>query len=421
MSSYVLQVIALCILSSLAVVMLSPSPAEKLELELSTMPAKDALAELDRAYSQGERNPNLVVKRAELSLEDADIASARESLESLADQPEHAVLAQELLARHARELGDLRTATTHLAKAYELAPSQERLQTLATSFRLLRRTDDEERLLVSADPSHLPVQLVSRLLELLLTRGDVKAAETVLRARLDMPPEQRGHARAMLAELMIGSQRANDAAVLAAKWLSEDGDAESLARVTSDLLRRGFVDQARTVATVCLDAGLGGAHATIAAFSVAGHGSIARELLGDWLHGRTRLSASEQAALLSYTKTMNDFSAALALLRRAGPEAFDPSFVLGVIEGTYRRFGGAALTELLPYLKPEILKGNPLLAAEMSLSLGQHIAAARYLVLARAEKLERWDEQVLAKLAQRLKPAELRFRIARYVVDASNK
>ena len=78
MSRYLAPVLALCILSLLAVVLLSPSPTEKLELSLSTMSAPRSLAALNRYYDQGGRDPNLLLKRADLALEAADPAAAIE-------------------------------------------------------------------------------------------------------------------------------------------------------------------------------------------------------------------------------------------------------------------------------------------------------------------------------------------------------
>ena len=402
MSRYLVPVLALCILSSLAVVMLSPSPAEELELSLGARSAPEALAALNRVYAEGGRDPNLLLKRADLSLEAGDLAGARETLESLAELPPHALLAEERLAQAARELGDLDTAATHLAKAYELAPSSTRLIALATSLRLLRRLHEEEQLLLSLDPAQLPDQLAMRLLELQRTRGNLQASEGLLRARIGLPPKQRGDARTMLASLLIGSGRANEAAIMAAEWYSADGDTDSLTRVMTDLLSRGFVREARALATACLESGRDGAHVTISVFAVAGHGTIARALLGDWLGGRTTLTAAEQAALLSYMRTMNDFSAALTLIRRSGAEAFEPSFVLGAVKGAYRRFGGAAVNALLPDLKSDILKTDPLFAAELSLTYGQYVAAARYLASAAAKGLEPGEQQAFVELAHHL-------------------
>ncbi len=412
MSRYLAPVLALCILSSLAVFMLSPSPAEELELSLSTMSPTKALEALNRAYAEGGRDPNLLLKRADLSLEAGNLSGARASLESLAELPPHALLAEERLARVARELGDLDTAATHLANAYKLAPSSTRLTALATSLRLLRRIDEEEQLLLSLDPAQLTDRLAMRLLELERTRGDLRASEGLLRARISLPPKQRGNARPMFAELLIGSERADEAAIMAADWYAADGDTYSLARVTGALLRRGFVREARALATACLESNRDGeAHVTIPVFALAGHGTVARALLRVWLSGRATLTAAEQAVLLSYMTTMNDFSAALALIRRSGAEAFEPSFVLGAVKGETGRFGRAALLALLPDLKTDILTTDPLFAAEVSLIYGQHLAAARYIAIAAAKELQPDEQRAVVELARRLDSVAPQLRI----------
>jgi len=250
-----------------------------------------------------------------------------------------------------------------------------------------------------------------RLLELERTRGDLHASEGLLRARIGLPPKHRGAARTMLAELLIGDGRADDAAVITAEWYSADGDTDSLTRVTAYLLGRGFVREARALATACLESDPDRAHVTIPVFAIAGHGAIARALLRDWLGGRTTLTAAEQVALLSYMRTMNDFSAALALIRHSGAEAFEPSFVLGAVKGEYRRFGGAALNAFLPDLKPDILKTDALFAAQISLLYGQHVAAARYIALAAAKGLALGEQQAFVKLAHRLESVAPQLRI----------
>ncbi|MCF7991872.1 MAG: hypothetical protein K9M02_15660 [Thiohalocapsa sp.] len=421
MSRYLLQVIILCLLSLVAVVMLSPPPAEKLELALSTMPAQEALAELDRVYAAGDRNPNLLMKRAELSLENADIAAARESLLSLAELQPHAVLAQERLATVARELGDLPTAVGHLAQAYALDPTPRRMGELAAAYRLLGRVEDERRLLDSVEPFALPPRLAQRLLELLRTRGEPAAMEVLLRARSELPAARRTHERGQLAELLIGSGRSAEAAATAAAWFIAEGDAGSLRTVTEALLRRGEVNAAEALSVVCLEADRDKAHVVIGAFAGAGYGARARSLLAEWLGERHRIDADAQAALLSYARQLNDYAVPLALMRLNGDETFTPDFILGVIKGSYRRFGRAALGGVLAHATPRVLASDPLFAAELALDLSRHSIAARYLLIASARiGLEPWQRARIAELTSRLQPPALRLQIAKSLLRESN-
>ena len=85
MARYLSLVIGLCILSLVAVVLLSASPEEKLELSLSRLPPNDALIRLNEVFRNGDRTPNLLMRRAELLSATGAFDEARDTLEKLAE------------------------------------------------------------------------------------------------------------------------------------------------------------------------------------------------------------------------------------------------------------------------------------------------------------------------------------------------
>jgi hypothetical protein len=245
--------------------------------------------------------------------------------------------------------------------------------------------------------------------------------EVLLRARIDLPAARRRQARARLADLLVGSGRAEETAALAASWLAADQDSESLRAATDALLRRGEVDAALVLSDVCLDIDPDAGHVVIGSFAKAGYGASARLLIAEWLEGRPVIGPSDQAALLAYASQLNDYSIPLALLRGGGPGAFGPDFILGVIRGVYRRFGLAGVDGLLKYARPRVLAEDPLFAAELAMALGQHRTAASYLLLASARvDLDAGHRARLAELTGQLRPPALRLDIARRLLAQSN-
>jgi len=413
MLRYLLLVLGLGLLCLAAVVLLSPSPEERLDRALSRLSPQSALAELDRMYGQGDRTPNLLLRRSELLMAAGDVTEARRTLEDLAASPANAVLGNDRLAQLELELGDADDAAIHLARADALAPDPERLDRLARLYELGRRTDTELGLLEGADAATLTDRSARRLLELELERGDMAAAERLLRIRAETAGDARAEMRGMLVELLIGSDRADEAALMTVGWLAGDRDTAALGLAVERLIERGFVDRAEVLAHAAVASGLSGAHVVIPVFAVAGHGVEARALMRDWLAGHPRPDAAECAALLDYAKTMNDFTAVEGLLRHGAPADFDPAFVVGVLKGAYYRFGAPALPEFRRYLTPEVLSADPLFAAEIELARRDPVDATRYLVLAAGQELAPWQSEAWDALARQVTSGPLHDRLVR--------
>jgi tetratricopeptide (TPR) repeat protein len=411
MARYLSLVIGLCILSMVAVVLLSASPEEKLERSLSRLPSGEALHRLNEVFLNGDRTPNLLVRRAELLSASGAFDEARETLETLAESPEGALEARESLARLAQDLGHVAAAASELQKAYALDKTPERLERLARLLDLGRQTDAELALLQSAQPSDLTDRSAARLLELLAAKGDMESAERLLRARAEFATPARSAMRGMLVELLIGAERANEATALAADWFGRNKDASALAVTVERLLERGVVDQACVLAEVALASGLPGAHVVIPKFAIAGQNIVARALMRDWLDQNPKLDAEGQMKLLDYSRIMNDFSEAQAFLRRDRPERLEPEFIIGVLKGNYFRFGPASLAESRHYLLPHVLDADPLFAAEIMLA-SQHLSeAVKYLSAAAQLHLEPWEEDAWGRLVARINPSTAGIRL----------
>jgi hypothetical protein len=255
------------------------------------------------------------------------------------------------------------------------------------------------------------------LLELLLARADMAAAGRLLRVRAEIAGAAREDMRGALVDLLVGSDGAEAAAELAAAWFSRDSDSNVLATATERLIERGHLKHAEVLARSAVASGLAGAHVAIPVFAVAGHGGLARSLLRDWLAMHSQLAPEEEQALLEYATKMNDFTAARALLRRGRVEQFQPGFILGVIKGSFNRFGAAALPEFHRYMTPAILGGDPLFAAEISLAAHKPADAAQYLELAAARDLQPWESDAWLGLVRQITAGPLRDRLLRARFD----
>ncbi len=413
MARYLVLVIGLCFLSLTAVVMLAASPEYRLERSLNFLSFEEALTLLNRKFDAGDRSAALLSRRAEYQIRAGEFTAARQSYAALAEQPGSALTAQEALAQLALELGDLELASRHLAKALVLDPDPERLDRLARILQLLRRPAEERALLESIAPDKLTDRSAERLLELQIAASDHAAVERMLRARAEIDHADRPHMRTALVELLAGSDRVDEGIILAATWAGRDGDAETLARVIEHLLERGIIEHARILAETAMSHGVADAHAVIPVFARSGHGLIARQLLEDWVGTTASLDARDQASLLRYSQIMNDYTLARRVLRRNRPGRLEPDFVLGVIRGSYYRFGANVLVDFRDHLKPDILATDPLFAAEAMLALRQQPYAFRYLVAAAQAELAEWEEVSWTTLATQITPASTRMALHR--------
>jgi hypothetical protein len=411
MARYLLLVIGLCILSLVGVILLSPSPEEKLERALSRLSPAEAMAELDRMFASGNRTASLMLRRAELLMAAGSVGAARETLEALAAVPETALVAEERLAELELDLGDVRAAIPHLARALATEWTAERLDRLARLYELVRDEAAELALLADAAPRALQDRSAHRLLELLVARGDMVATEAFLRTRAEVAGASRAEMRGGLVELLAGSGRGDEAVMLAARWFARDRDGATLALANERLLERGAVAEAQVLAREAVRSGIPGAHTVVPVFAGAGHGLTARTLLRDWLDVHREPTREEAVALLAYAEKMQDFDAMRSLLRRGDPNRFDPAFVLGVIKGSYARHGLAALAEFRRYLTPEFLVADPLFAAEIALARQRLEEAARYLEIAAATDLRPWEVEAWAAMARQITAAPVRARL----------
>lgn len=420
MARYLTLVIGLCILSLIAVVLLSASPQEKLELSLSRLPANEALIRLNEAFHDGDRTPNLLMRRAELLSAMGDFDEARKTLEALAERPDGALLAHQSLAKLALDLGDVAAATLQMQKAYAIESTPERLEKLARLLDLERQTDAELALLKSVWPKDLTDRSAMRLLELLTARGDTEGAERLLRARAEITTPGRSAMRDALVELLIGAGDVNEATTLAAEWFGRHQDAGALAVTVERLIESGFADQAHVLAQVALASHLPGAHAVIPKFARGGHGVIARALLREWLDKNPKLDAESQMALLEYSRALNDFTEAQTYMRKYQPEKLQPQFVIGVLKGSYFKFGPASLAEYKRYLVPYVLQADPLFAAEITLAGQRPSEAVRHLSNAAQRRLEPWEEDAWNKLVARVTPVKARTRLLQTRLEYSS-
>ena len=237
-------VLGLCLLSLIAVVLLSASPEEKLERSLSRLQSADSLNELNRVYGAGDRTPNLLIRRAELLLAKGEVDEAKRTYEALASISETELLARNAMAEAAINLGDIPAAVAQLKEAHALDPSPESLDRLARLYELTRDTDAERGILLTATPDTLSDRSARRLLDLSILEGSMGAAETLLRARAEVASPARSQMRGYLAELLVGSDRADEAATLGAEWFGRNHNSVALSLTVSRLIERGFVDPA---------------------------------------------------------------------------------------------------------------------------------------------------------------------------------
>jgi hypothetical protein len=219
--------------------------------------------------------------------------------------------------------------------------------------------------------------------------------------------------RGSLVELLIGSDRAEEATILAVRWLARDRDTDALGLAVERLIERGFVGHAEILARTAVARGLPGAHVVIPVFATAGHGVEARALMRDWLAIHPRPNREEAAALLDYSRRMNDFTAVERLLLGGGPGDFDPEFAIGVLKGAFYRFGTAALPGFRRFLTPEVLASDPLFAAELELARRDPEDATRYLVLAAGQDLAPWQGKTWDTLAGQVTAGPLHDRLMR--------
>lgn len=393
--------LALAVLGAIgASIALIPRGQEMALLRLESGDADGARTLLEQRYADGERSPATVAALARARAETGDLRAAIALLEPLAAERPRDRQVLEALVAYRRQLGEDRAGLLRSLVALQaVAPAQPRLREIAGLHGLLGQVEEQRAVLrgLTADATAEPADLLA------LARLDAAAAApaeglaALRRLARQHPRAYDVHAAALAVSLHVEAGQAEAAASVARDWLAAQDRGAAAAAAP---MLASFLAAARRpdLAVLVLEplAGVAAPPALVLALAQAeidarreraaldrletlaaeAGGSAAVEAAT--LRLRLAVALGETARAIAAVEAMPSGQASAAMLSTLAAVALDA----GQTE---------VLRRLLAWGGPDVLEGDPGLAAEVALQLGDRVAARRWAQLALVSRRDAAD------------------------------
>ena len=402
MHRYVVALAVICLLALGTVVLLRPDPAVEFEAALGRLEPAVALERLGVADRRAGLTENLRLIQARLALAVGELDIARAAYETiLSSDGANLQVLDELTELEVIE-GNLSEAAALQSHAQTLAPNPARRQTLGYWYRVLGDSGSEIALLEATPPRQLTPPERTRLAELYLADGAIDAYREMLLVLSEASGEDRLRARRQLLELEIEGNDTPAALALALGWSASDPeDGEALEASLATLVGRGAMAEATRLAesAAATEPDVGMVPARV--FLAAGHGGIARKMLGRWLEADPALNAEDWQALVQFAERSGEVSTLRRALARPGSTDSPPPPELFL---QFLRYQGPRA--LLPFereMDAETFVALPLIGAAWSSWHRQIPQTYAYLIAAAEAPLTDWDRDIWMSIAQDLR------------------
>jgi len=403
MKNYPLIFGLFCTMAIVATILLRPDPRVQFEAEVMHLKPEEALVLLDRFADERAYHDTLKLTHARLALDAGDLDHARQSFSELlsAEKPSPDIL--DYLSEIALLENELSEAAELAGRAQDIRPTDARRQRLGYWYRLLKNEEAEMAVLSMVTPEVLTQWEVMRLGQLYLHRDDDAAYERLLVGLANSRREDSVKFQQRLIQFYIATDQFEAAKRTAfERYAKMDHDTALVQFTLAGLIEKGAIDPAQALAIGVLRDDPGVGHTLVAPFSRAGHGGIARFLQGSWLASADTLTAEQWTALSDFAEMTGDLSGLRRALVRLGPGSAEQ--IPGTVFMQFVRYGGArALVPFRPYLTPEVLKENPLVAAAWSGWTNDPGMTYTHLVHAAGLSLSDCDRSIWMSIAEGLK------------------
>jgi tetratricopeptide (TPR) repeat protein len=363
-----------------AAVVLSPGRDERAAVLASEGRHKEAIALLERQLSSAPNDPDLL---AALGRSYAALGEVRRAIEAfdayLAMRPDDLV-ARESEAELLLQSGMIDRYLEALARVVAAQPSPGRVTQLIELFRLHGRAEDELAALQAyASKAMLGAPQLERLGAILADRGNWREARNWLELADQKAPPDASAGRLLLLEVLIQNNEVDRVDERAQVWMKAWRSPFLCGKLILRLAQSGFSASASGLAVKYADLMPDETFEMVGLLVAQGRQDIAHQMLVRWADRETKSTGPQLRAFVHASALVGDVRGPLvklAQLVRSDPV----SEALGeLIEELANTFGKPALAAIRPLLSDEVLRKQPLFAAELSLFEGNREMARWFL------------------------------------------
>lgn len=397
-------VLALFAFAGLAVAVLHPRPAVRLEGEVAMLQPAEALQELDAAAEDIRFGRNLALTHAALALDAGEFATARTELQRLVDDGEDTIEVQQMMADAERLSGHPQDELPHLAAAYALNPTTALRQQLGLAYRNARLAGNERALLMSVPAPSLTVPEAHRLAGLLREARDFTALEQLYRARAELVGPEADAAKQSLINFELEAGRPQTALSLAMHWFAASGqDQRVLQTAIPAFINWGAPDAAMSLALSVLKVSPDTSYALIPVFLDGGRQDGAFVFQRAWLNSVRKVPDAAWPILIDSAERTGNLEGLRAAFAKSPPGALAADQLGKALLQVLRYQGIDALLPYRAYLRPDVVASQPLIGAAWAARQGDQSQAADLLLRARGSGLSEWDWNIWTQIAAGLR------------------
>ena len=390
-------------LGAMTLLALNPKPGIHLEGEVAMLEPSVALQRLNQSEDVAVQR-NLVLTHAALALDAGDFGMAGRVLQRLGDTEKAPAEIELMMAEASRLSGDAAAEADHLAAAYARTPTSVLRQQLGLSLREIRAPLRERALLMSVDPSSLTSHEARRLADLLRKDRQFAGLESLYRARAFGDGPDADTAKQHLITLLLESGRMEAAEHETLRWFeAADRDQHILETALPAFVNWGALDGAMRLALSVLQVAPKSSFRLILVFLDGGHPDRALAFQQAWIAQSRSIPAESWPTLISVAERTGILDGLRASLAMTSPDGLSPDIIASAMLQFLRYQGVRALYAQAAFLRPDVLRHQPLIGAAWAADQGNQIEAVTYLHQAATKELSTWDLQIWGNIAASLR------------------
>lgn len=374
---FVILVIVTLIVAGIA---LSPGREEHAAMLAGEGKHREAIVLLEHQLAGAPHDPDVL---AALGRSYAAIGELPRSIESfdayLAVRPDDLV-ARESEAELLLQSGLIDRYLDAQVRMVKAQPAPARVTRLVELLRVHGRVDEEMTTLQTyAGKGMLEVPQLERLGSLLAARGNWREAQNSLELADRKAPSDASAGRFLLLEVLIQGNDAGAAYERAQAWMKQWKNPYLSGKLILRMAQAGFWPQASELAIQYADLMPDNTFEMAGLLAYKGRHEIARPMLARWASRLTKPTAEQLRGYVQASAQVGDIGGPLVKLAQLVRRRFDPVPLGEMAEELTNAFGTPALAAIRPVLSDEVLRKQPLFAAELSLFEGNREMARRYL------------------------------------------
>jgi tetratricopeptide (TPR) repeat protein len=356
---------------AVAAVVLSPGRDERAAVLASEGRHKEAIALLERQLSSVPNDPDLLAALGRSYAALGEVHRAIEAFDAyLAMRPDDLV-ARESEAELLLQSGMIDRYLEALRQVAAAQPSPGRVTQLVELFRLHGRAEDELTALQAyAGKAMLGAPQLERLGAILADRGNWREARNWLELADQKASPDASAGRLLLLEVLIQNNEVDRVDERAQVWMKAWRSPFLCGKLILRLAQSGFSASASGLAVKYVDLMPDETFEMVGLLAAQGRQDIAQEMLVRWADRETKSTGPQLRAFVQASALVGDVRGPLVKLAQLVRSDPDSEALGELIEGLANTFGKPALAAIRPLLSDEVLRRQPLFAAELSLFEG---------------------------------------------------